>query len=446
MIIGVEVGPASTNAVLLAGGATTVAEVPSIADDVVGSVAAALRALPPERTRARQVAIGLRVAETAVARREALAKVGVVRIGGAADAVRPMFGWPEDLHTAVCAGAMIVDGWAGLDPAERAPLDRDAVARFGARMAGTAEAFAVCGVFSPADSEQEHEAAELLRREAGDVHVALAGEFGSLGLIERENTTVLDAALSRLTTELCNGLERALAELGMRAATVLVPCGDGTLTSLDYLRRQPGLSLGSGPASILRGAGVLAGLSDAIVADTGAHGACSARIGALIAHYPQESGPGERIGGVPVCFRMPDLIPVDGPAPQQWAEAVDRMQPAAGRLPIVIVGAGEAPARIPGVAEIVRPEHGGVAGAVGAATSPVGGQCERIVRLGPRTRVEAALDDVREGACARAVRAGADPRQVQIVSVDRAPLPYLQDTAVRLRARAAGPPLPARTP
>ncbi|WP_372350066.1 hypothetical protein [Streptomyces sp. KL116D] len=39
---------------------------------------------------------------------------------------------------------------------------------------------------------------------------------------------------------------------------MLVTRHDGTLMSLDYLRRQPGLSLGSGPACTLRGAGLLA--------------------------------------------------------------------------------------------------------------------------------------------------------------------------------------------
>ncbi|MFD7992641.1 hypothetical protein [Streptomyces mexicanus] len=84
--------------------------------------------------------------------------------------------------------------------------------------------------------------------------------------------------------------------------------------TLDYLRRQPGLSLGSGPACTLRGAGLLAGSEDAVVADIGAR---PARVGTLTGGYPQVSGTTEHIGGVPVDLRFPDLITgthVAGPA------------------------------------------------------------------------------------------------------------------------------------
>ncbi|WP_372348108.1 hydantoinase/oxoprolinase N-terminal domain-containing protein [Streptomyces sp. KL116D] len=441
--VGVDVGPTSTDAVLLDDTRPVAAvKVPSRPGDAIGSLVAAVEELPAEvRARAVTLAVGLRVAARAVTERSGLAQVGVLRIGGAAaDTVRPLFGWPQELRAAVCAGVANVAGGSGLAPLDGAPLDEAAVAAFGAGLAGRAEAFAVSSVFSPADGAQERAAARILRERAGpDVPVLLSGEIGALGLIQRENATVLDAALCVLVARVADELTAALPGLGLApGAGVLVTRHDGTLMSLDYLRRQPGLSLGSGPACTLRGAGLLAGVGDAVVVDVGER---RARVGVLSGGYPREAAPGEHIGGVPVILRFPDLLTVDAAAHRDIAEAADRMQPAAGRLPVVLVGGGAhrvPDAALPGC-DVVRPEHGDVAGAFGAAASPVGGSCERIVRR--PDALDAVRDEVRELARASAVRAGADPRRVRTVLDPEEYVPYLPG-AVLLRARASGPPAP----
>ncbi|MFE3200491.1 hydantoinase/oxoprolinase N-terminal domain-containing protein [Embleya sp. NPDC059237] len=449
--IGVDVGPTNTDGALLVGAAPmATVKVPSAGDPVHNvrtAVAALLRDAPraPGASGARgappvaHVAVGLRSAAHAVTLRAGLTRVGVLRIGGpVSDAVPPLAGWPADLSAAVHAGSAMVDGGAGLTPADATALDRDAVARFAAGLAGRCDAFAVTGVFSPIDDSQEHEAAEIIRREAGaDTFVGLSAGSGGLGLIERENSTVLDAALSRHTAVLADALIVSLDALGLASATILVARGDGTLTSLEYLRLHPGLALGSGPAGTLRGAGLLTGLTDAVVADVGAR---RIRVGLLAGGFPQESRPGLVIGGVPVSFPMPDLIRVPADDPDAFEEAVDRMQPGAARLPLVLVGGGSAASaagRAP-AADVVLPEHGLVAGAFGAALSPVGGSHEQLVRTGEAD----AVDEVREGARRSAVRAGADPRRVVVLPVERVPVPYLPGVACSLRARAVGPPAP----
>ncbi|MET9342494.1 hydantoinase/oxoprolinase N-terminal domain-containing protein [Nonomuraea sp. NPDC003804] len=430
MKAGVDIGPTNTDAALLhdAGAVLATVKVASVPGDPVASVTAALGRLaaPPLV----QVAVGLHGAASAVAGRRGLCRVAALRIGGQeAQAIRPLFGWPDDLRRAVEAGSAVVDGGGGLDRADWTPLDRDAVARFAASVAGRAQAVAVTGLFSPLDAEQEQEAAEIVRAELGDLPIALSADLGSLGLLERENATVLDAALSGFAADMAARLASALAPV----TAVHVTRGDGTLMSLEHLARHPGLSLGSGPASMLRGAGALTGLADAVVADVGAR---RVRVGALAGGFPEEAVAGARIGGVPVGLRIPELVRVARPVePAELAEAVDRMQPGAGRLPLVVVGGGAH-----AVPDGLHPEHATAAGAIGAATSPVGGQYERIVRLAGRADLPAAMEAVVEQARASAVRAGADPLHVRIVEAADTPLDYLPGPFVRLRARAAGPP------
>ncbi|RJL35509.1 hydantoinase/oxoprolinase N-terminal domain-containing protein [Bailinhaonella thermotolerans] len=435
MRAGVDVGPTNTDAALVTrdGRVVATAKVPSAPEDPVAGVRAALGRLP--RHELDGVAVGLRGAATAVTRRAGLRRVAVLRIcGRSASAVRPLSGWPADLRAAVEAGAAIVDGGGGLGPEDRVPLDREAVRRFAGAVAGRAEAVAVVGLFAPLDGEQEREAAAIVRAELGEIPISLSADLGTIGLLERENATVLDAALSGFAAAVADGLAAALAEL-CPAAAVFVTRGDGTLMSLAYLARHPGLSLGSGPASVLRGAGALTGLADAVVADVGAR---RIRVGALAGGFPEVAVGGAEIGGVPIGVGLPGLIRVPRPFdPAELAEAVDRLQPAAGRLPLVVVGGGAD--AVPGG---LHPEHGRTAGAIGAAVSPVGGQYERIVRLPDRSALPAATEAVAEEARAAAVRAGADPRHVEIIEVTDTPLAYLPGPFVRLRARAAGPPSP----
>jgi hypothetical protein len=103
-------------------------------------------------------------------------------------------------------------------------------------------------------------------------------------------------------------------------------------------------------------------------------------------------------------------------------------------------GGGIAPRSFPGVTEVIRPPHGEVANALGAAIAPVGGTAERIC-AGRPDLLRAAVLALTAEAVDRAVQAGASPEHVQVVGIEESPLAYLRDPAVRIRVRAVGPPL-----
>jgi len=121
------------------------------------------------------------------------------------------------------------------------------------------------------------------------------------------------------------------------------------------------------------------------------------------------------------------------------AEAIDRVKTSKEDRAVIAVGGGSilVPDRIPGVSEVIRPEHFDTANAVGAAIASVSGQVDRIFHIGEAGR-RAVLDEARDEARERAVAAGADPGTVQIVELEEIPLAYLTSPSLRIRAKAVG--------
>ncbi|GLU50323.1 hydantoinase/oxoprolinase family protein [Nocardiopsis ansamitocini] len=312
--IGVDVGGTNTDAVVLDGSSAPLARAKvATTANVNGGIGAALEAVLAApgvaAERVGHVMIGTTHATNALLERSNLVRVAALRVGApASNAVRPMYGWPASLRTAVSAHSAIVRGGLELDGSDSTPFDTDAVARFCAEAARSgAEAVAVSSVFAPVSPRHEELALATVRRELGDIPVSLSHQVGSLGLLERENATILNAALGRVAVHVIRAIEEALREQGLDHAVPYFAQNDGTLMSLESTERTPVLTIGSGPANSLRGAAYLTGVSDALVADVGG---TSTDIGALAQSFPRESAFGVEIGGVATNFRMPDLVSI----------------------------------------------------------------------------------------------------------------------------------------
>ena len=73
-------------------------------------------------------------------------------------------------------------------------------------------------VLAAIDPSQEQEAAELVREVLGeDVGISLGHEVGGMGLLERENAAIVNAALGTVARRVIDGFVRALRDLGLRA-------------------------------------------------------------------------------------------------------------------------------------------------------------------------------------------------------------------------------------
>jgi N-methylhydantoinase A/oxoprolinase/acetone carboxylase beta subunit len=515
--LGIDVGGTNTDAVILDAADRVLAKAkvactPDITGGITEAVDAVLRVPGVDSSRITHVMLGTTHATNAVLERRKLRRVAVIRIGSpATHAIRPMFGWPDDLAEAVCVDATIVGGGIEFDGRDLAPLDTDAVARFlgdvSARSGGTGggavEGVAITSVFAPVSPRHELLAAEIVKRELGEVHVSLSHEIGSVGLLERENATILNAALVGVARDVATAMENALAAHDLHPVTFFAQ-NDGTLMALGHALRYPVLTIGSGPANSIRGAAFLTGTTDSLVADVGG---TSTDVGVLVNGFPRESSQGVEIGGIHTNFRMPDLVtialgggtvvtgepgaPVIGPrsvgfllksqalvfggqtptltdsavatgraalgdpgligkhkrllesatrqADEMLADAIDRVKTAKGDRALIAVGGGSilVPDDLPGVSEVIRPDHFDAANAVGAAIASVSGQVDRIFHMGAGGR-QAALDEARDEAIQSAVAAGADPGTTAIVEIEEIPLAYLTSPAVRIRVKAAG--------
>ncbi|MBT2228337.1 hydantoinase/oxoprolinase family protein [Nonomuraea sp. NEAU-A123] len=308
MRIGIDVGGTNTDAVVLDASDRVIAKAKRpTTPDVTAGLRAALDAVLAEVAaweRITRVMLGTTHATNAILERRNLGRVAVLRLGApATTSVPPLSDWPDDLRKAVSAGEAIVPGGHYVDGREISPLDLGAIRRF---MDGVrADAVAVTGVFSPASADQERVVEELVGNEYG-LPVSVSHEIGSLGLLERENATVLNAALYGVAAHVTDALVTALAERGLGAQPYLAQ-NDGTLMTVAHAARLPVSTIGSGPANSLRGAAFLSGARDAIVADVGG---TSTDLGVLVGGFPRESAAAVEIGGVLTNFRMPDILAI----------------------------------------------------------------------------------------------------------------------------------------
>jgi hypothetical protein len=122
------------------------------------------------------------------------------------------------------------------------------------------------------------------------------------------------------------------------------------------------------------------------------------------------------------------------------ADGIDRVKFSKGDVPLIVVGGGSVllADSIVGVSEVLRPANFDVANAVGAAIGTVSGQIDRIYQSTARSRDEI-LAEAKAEAIDQAVRAGADPRYVEIIDLEDMPIAYMTNPSIRIRVKAAGP-------
>ncbi|GGH10183.1 ROK family protein [Paenibacillus segetis] len=311
--IGIDVGGTNTDAALLDSKLNTIHTVKvHTTHDVNEGISESIRRLLSESSvnpaQIRYAMLGTTHCTNAIVERKHLGKVGLIRIGApATTAVPPLADWDDTLKAIVGSHAYIVRGGYEFDGRTIVDLDEAEMIECFTKMKGNVEAVAICGVFSPVNTSQEKRAEELAKQVLGaDMPVTLSHEIGSIGLLERENASMLNGALLNVIAGVVKGFEEALQGFGI-SASVYICQNDGTLMYSEYALRYPILTIACGPTNSIRGAAHLSGLDDALVVDIGG---TTTDIGVLSQGFPRQSSAAVEIGGIRTNFRMPDILSI----------------------------------------------------------------------------------------------------------------------------------------
>ncbi|MEK6439372.1 hydantoinase/oxoprolinase family protein [Pseudonocardia sp. T1-2H] len=312
MRIGIDVGGTNTDAVLMDGD-RVLAEVKSpTSADVTTGILDGLRSLLAQSGIAAEtvetVMIGTTHFTNAVVEARRLLEVASVRLGlPATRALPPMIDWPERLGDAVGRHVYLCHGGHEFDGREIAPLDADELKRVADEIAAKGlRAVAISSVFSPINDEIERRAEEIIRETVPDVAISRSAELGRMGLLERENATIMNASLAELAGHITEAFRAALRESGIDAP-MYISQNDGTLMTVEQAERYPVSTFASGPTNSMRGAALLSGLQDCAVVDIGG---TTSDVGMLVNGFPREAKSTIEVGGVRTNFRMPDVLPL----------------------------------------------------------------------------------------------------------------------------------------
>ncbi|KAL6357280.1 hypothetical protein LRP88_07438 [Fusarium phalaenopsidis] len=538
--IGVDVGGTNTDAAILdiravnsPGRGVLASHKASTTRDITSGIESAIRAVirdsKIDQGRVLSVTIGTTHFINALVEADArrLDRVAVVRLCGPFTRQLPPFSdFPVGLRSILNGGVHYLDGGLEIDGREIAPLNPQQI-RQAARdiLASGIKAVALVGVFSPLDHEglHEEECKKIILDEAPELSVVCSHDIGPTGFLERENATILNAAILRTGLRVKKGFKRAMARLQLTCPLYLSQ-NDGTLIDADTAAEYPIKTFASGPTNSMTGAAFLAGLDYKKQADTASEpdsvepqvlvvdiGGTTTDVCALLpSGFPRQAPGFVEVGGVRTAFSMPEVVSIGlgggskvqvdsetdkltiGPASvgnciQQEAKVfggqtltasdivvalgkaelgdvtlvkdvpelvvekarkelkkmlegvVEQMKVSSAPTHVLLVGGGAllVTEDLNGVDKCIVPIHQGAANAVGAAIAKVSGEID-IVEI-PEGRSE---KEVIDAACAKAVdlavQKGAAKEGVQIVEINKMPLQYTPNGAMRIQIRAVG--------
>jgi len=311
--IGIDVGGTNTDAVLMDLDDRVVEQTkePTTLDVMQGierAIATLLSGSGVKGSEIRQAMLGTTHCTNAIVERRNLNSVAHFRLAlPATGSIRPLRTMPEDLRAIFSEHVYVVPGGFDYDGSVLQSPDWEALRSTLEGLRNRVEAVSVCGVFSPVSGGQEEAFAALAREVLGaDFPVSMSYQLGTVGLLERENAAILNAALFRTARQTANAFVEALKRHGVDA-NVYFGQNDGTLMTRSHALAFPILTIASGPTNSIRGASYLAKLEEALVVDVGG---TTTDVGVLSGGFPRESSLAVEIGGVRTNFRMPDIASI----------------------------------------------------------------------------------------------------------------------------------------
>ena len=311
--IGVDVGGTNTDAVLVSKENKILAKTKEITSlDISSGIERAIKKVISEGNipieKLKYIMLGTTHCTNALVARKELNKIGAIRIGLPASSGIPiMTDFPEDLKTILGQHNYLVHGGYEFDGRLISPLNKEEVKVCLLKMKGEVESLSITGIFSKTLPDQELQVAEWAKEVLGaTIRISCSHQVGGLGLLERENASILNASLKGVATKMVTAFKETIHKLGINSQ-LFIGQNDGTLMSLEQVQEFPVLTISSGPTNSIRGAGALSKVSNGIVIDVGG---TTSDGGVLLNYFPRESTQSAQIGGVRTNFRMPDVVAI----------------------------------------------------------------------------------------------------------------------------------------
>ncbi len=118
---------------------------------------------------------------------------------------------------------------------------------------------------------------------------------------------------------------------------------------------------------------------------------------------------------------------------------IEKMKPSSDPLPVILVGGGAVlvTEKLAAASEMMRPEHAGVANAIGAAIAQIGGETESLVSYEKIPRQEA-IKTVTAEATEIALAAGADGSTIRVADIEETTMSYMAGNTTRVRVKVVG--------
>ncbi|KAF5635409.1 d-amino acid hydantoin hydrolase (hydantoinase) [Fusarium sp. NRRL 25303] len=326
--IGVDVGGTNTDAVAIdvglaaqgdaQRGVLAFKKTPTTPDATAG-IETAVRAviesgnIVPQRIAS--ITVGTTHFINAVVERDArrLQKVGVLRLSRSfLREVPPFSDFPPDLAAIIKGYCGIIDGGLHIDGSQEAPIkEAQVIAECEKIKAENLKAIVIAGVFSPIDEvfKQESRVRDIILREIPGIDVVCSHEVANIGFLERENASILNAAILQYARKTMRRFNQAKKKLNL-TCPLFITQNDGTTLDAAAAARIPIRTFASGATNSMRGAAYLAGIdaggnSSAIVVDIGG---TTADIGVILpSGLPRQASAYVTVAGVRVNYSMPHL-------------------------------------------------------------------------------------------------------------------------------------------
>ncbi|UFJ40766.1 hydantoinase/oxoprolinase family protein [Brevibacillus humidisoli] len=307
MKLGIDVGGTNTDAVIISNEGRLIGEAKQATtfDILTGIRRAAggvIREVSLDPRHIQGIFVGTTHVLNALYYGKGLTDTALIRICPHPSKMRAGEGWPEILKRRIKLTEQVAGGYE-LDGSRQKEIDffekRQALIT---RLAESGcRAVAIVGTFSPLYQQEEQMLAAIIQEALPDLSISLSHQIGSMGYLERENATLLNAMLSNVMQSAINGLSGMFEELGFHCPYWFVQ-NDGSLMSLEMAASFPILTIGSGVANSLRGASYLTGLRDCVVVDMGGS---TTEVGLVTGGEPQELTRDVNVMGIRMNVRLP---------------------------------------------------------------------------------------------------------------------------------------------